>query len=154
MRTSGAKETEAAMSYGPIEFLVVKFPGNQFNGEIAPALKELVDNGLIRVIDLLFVGKDADGTVAVLDLDELGEAIVTALDPLVAEVCGLLSDEDARRFASALEPNSSEGLLVFENIWASRFAQAIRNASGEVILNERIPHAVVEAVFAAAEAEG
>src|SRR5262249_19871102 len=129
-------------------------PGNRFNGEIAPALKELVDSGLIRVIDLLFVGKDEDGTVAVLELDELGEAIVTAFDPLVAEVCGLLSDEDARRFAATLDPNSSAGLLVFENIWASRFGRAVRNGSGEVILNERIPHAVVEAVFAAAEAEG
>jgi hypothetical protein len=141
------------MAYGPIEFLVVKFPGNQFTGELAPALRELVDTGLIRVIDLLFVSKDVDGSVVVLELDELGEAVVTALDPLVAAVSGFLSTDDASRFAETLEPNCSAGLLVFENVWAFRFAEAIRNAKGEVVVNERIPRAVVEEVFAAAEAE-
>src|SRR5262245_27688710 len=120
------------MSYGPIEVLVVKFPGNQFTGEIAPALQELVDSGTIRVIDLLFAIKDSDGVIDVLEMDGLGEAAFATFDPLVAEMAGLLSEEDARFFANALEPNSSVALLLFENTWAARFAQAVRNAKGEL----------------------
>jgi hypothetical protein len=140
------------MSYGPIELLVVKFPGNRFTGEIAPALKELVETGTIRIIDLLFVTKDAQGVVDVVEIDGLGEATFATFDPLVGEVAGLLSEEDARLFSASLEPNSSAGLLLFENTWAARFAQAVRNASGEVVLNERIPRAVVEELVEAAGA--
>jgi hypothetical protein len=136
------------MSYGPIELLVVKFPGNQFTGELAPALEELVETGTIRVIDLLFVSKDADGKVLVAELDALGDAVVRTMSPVVAELARLLREDDALRFAGELEPNSSEALLLFENAWAARFAQAVRNANGEVILNERIPRAVVEEVLA------
>lgn len=136
------------MSYGPIELLAVRFPGNRFTGELTPALEELVDSGTIRIIDLLFVSKDADGGVLIAELDELGDGAVTALHPIVAESAGLLSEDDALQFATALEPNTSEALLVFENVWAGRFAQAVRDAHGEVIFNERIPRAVVEAVLA------
>jgi hypothetical protein len=138
------------MSYGPIEVLVVKFPGNQFTGELAPALQELVDTGTIRVIDLLFVTKDVDGVVDVVEIDGLGEATFASFDPLVAEVAGLLSEEDARHFSAALAPNSSAALLLFENTWAARFAEALRNAKGEVVLNERIPRAVIEELVEAA----
>jgi hypothetical protein len=140
------------MPYGPIELLVVKFPGNQFTGELTPALAHLVESGTIRVIDFLFVSKDASGKVLVAELDALGEAVVTTLSPVVAELAGLLSENDALRFAAELEPNSSEALLLFENTWATGFAQAVRNANGEVVLNERIPRAVVDEVVAMAEA--
>jgi hypothetical protein len=140
------------MSYGPIELLVVRFPGNRFTGEIAPAFEDLVETGTIRIIDLLFVTKDAGGVVDVVEIDGLGEATFATLNPLVGEVAGLLNEEDARHFSAALEPNSSAALLLFENTWAARFAQAIRNASGEVVLNERIPRAVVEELVEAAGA--
>jgi hypothetical protein len=140
------------MSYGPIEMLVVKFPGNRFTGEIAPALRELVESGTIRVVDLLFVSKDADGVVDVVEIDGLGDALFATFDPLVGEVAGLLSEEDARHFSAGLEPNSSEALLLFENTWAARFAEAVRNAKGEVVVNERIPRAVIEEIVAAAGA--
>jgi hypothetical protein len=141
-------EEGLGMSYGPIELLAVRFPGNRFTGELTPALGELVESGTIRIIDLLFVSKDADGAVLIAELDELGEGVVTALDPYIAESAGLLSEDDALRFATALEPNTSEALLVFENVWASRFAQAVQNAHGDLIFNERIPRAVVDAMLA------
>jgi uncharacterized membrane protein len=141
------------MSYGPLEMLVLKFPGNQFTGEIAPALKELVDTGTIRVIDLLFVTKDANGAVDVLEIDSAGDAVVAAYKPLVAELAGLLSDDDALHFAAALEPNSSAGLLLFENTWAARFAEAVLNANGQVVLNERIPRVVVDELLASVGTE-
>ncbi|MGH2533517.1 MAG: DUF6325 family protein [Thermomicrobiales bacterium] len=142
------------MPYGPIELLVVKFPGNQFTGELAPALQELVETGTIRIIDLLFVSKDENGVVDVAEIDGLGEAVLTTFDPLVAEVSGLLSEEDAQYFATGLEPNSSEALLLFENTWAATFAEAFRKAQGEIVLNKRIPRVVVEEILATAGAAG
>jgi hypothetical protein len=139
------------MSYGPLELLVLKFAGNRFTGEIAPAFRELVESGTIRVIDLLFATKDAGGAVDVLEIDGLGDTVFATFDPLVAELAGLLSEDDARYFSDALEPNSSVALLLFENTWASRFAEAVRNANGEVVLNERIPRAMVEAALASVE---
>ncbi|MCA9859679.1 MAG: hypothetical protein KC438_08150 [Thermomicrobiales bacterium] len=139
------------MAYGPVEMLVVKFPGNQFRGELVPALQELVDTGLIRVIDLLFVLKDADGAVMIYEQNGLGDEAVTLLEPLVQPEDELLSQEDAESIALLLEPNSSAAMLLFENSWAARFAQAVRNANGEVIVNSRIPSAVIEAIVDDAE---
>lgn len=131
------------MSYGPVELLVVSFPGNQFTGEIVPAIEELIETGTIQVIDFLFVSKDADGAVTVAELDEVGEGVMTKLNPREAAMAGLLSENDAFRFADEMDPNSSEAILLFENTWATRFAQAIRNAKGQVVINERVPHAVM-----------
>ncbi len=122
------------MTYGPIELLVLKFPGNQFRGEIVPAMEELVENGTVRIIDLLFVQKDSNGDLTIIEMTELDEDDRQAYDPLVDDVSGLISEEDAFIFAGSLEPNSSAGLLLFENVWAARFAQAVQNANGEVPL--------------------
>ncbi len=137
------------MELGPIEMLVVKFPGNQFTGEIMPALMELIDNGIVRVIDLLLVKKDGDGRVALFELSDLEPDVFGIFAPLVTDLTPLLNDDDAHELAASLENNSSAGLLLFENVWATRFADAIRNARGEVMLNERIPRVVVEEVMAA-----
>ncbi|MCC6626864.1 MAG: hypothetical protein IT340_05600 [Chloroflexi bacterium] len=137
------------MPLGPIELLEVKFPGNQFTGEIAPALAALVEDGLIRVIDIVFVGKDADGTVTTFELSDLDDDTYAAFDPVVDEIAGLLSEDDLQAVAATLENNTSIGLLLFENVWAARFAEAIRQAKGEVVLNERIPRAVIETLMAA-----
>jgi hypothetical protein len=133
------------MAYGPAELIVVRFPGNQFKGEIAPALGDLIDSGTIRLIDLLFLMKDADGAVTFL---EAGEVFPDGpLAGVVAESdAGLISDEDVEDIAPELEPNSSAAVMLFEHLWAAQFTQALRNAGGELVYDERIPAAVVEEV--------
>jgi len=139
---------------GPVECIVLAFPGNRFKGEIVPALAELVENETIRVIDLAFVKKDADGAITTLELDDMDENEAGGLGAY-GDVGDLLNEDDLVRAAEALEPNNSAALLVWENIWAARFAQAVRNADGIVLENERIPHDVVQAAieFAAANNE-
>jgi hypothetical protein len=132
------------MSLGPIEFLALKFPGNQFRGEIVPALADLVEGETIRIIDLLFVQKYADGGVRVVELADLGEDDYRAYEEVVSDVSGLLSHDDAKEIAKTLEPNSSAALLLFENVWATQFVDAVANAKGEVIVSERIPRAMIE----------
>ncbi len=135
------------VSIGPVEYTVIKFPGNKFKGEIVPALADLVENGTIRIIDLVFINKDADGNVASIELEDLPGDEEAGLSE-IATGGGLLNDEDLAIAAEALEPNSSAGMLVFENVWATTFAEAVRNADGEVVANARIPHDVVEAALA------
>ena len=132
------------MAYGPVEMLVVKFPGNQFSGELAPALQDLVDTGTIRVIDLLFVLKDSDGAVLVYEQNGWGDEVAAVLEPIVQSEDEILSQSDAESIGVLLEPNSSAAVLLFENSWAANFAQALRNANGELIMNSRIPADVIE----------
>ncbi len=137
------------MSLGPVEMLLVKFPGNQFKGEIVPALKELVETNTIRVMDILFLKKDAAGDLTIIEISELeADDVYDAFDPLVPEVSGLLSESHARPMATSLEPSSSAALMLFENTWATRFRDAIGVDNGQVILNERIPKAVIETLMA------
>ena len=141
------------MALGPVELLVIKFPGNEFRGEIVPALRELVENGTIRIIDLLFIKKDADGKVTANELMDLAPDVYAIFDPLVSDIEGLLADDDVQALSGALENNSSAGVLLFENVWATRFRDAVVNANGQLILSERIPRSVIEAVTAAKEAQ-
>jgi hypothetical protein len=136
------------MAIGPIELLVVKFPGNQFKGEIAPALQELVESGTIRVIDLIFAMKDEEGTLAVLELNALGDERLAVFEPEPSELKGSLTEDDAKSLAGGLENNSSAAILLFENTWATKFADALRNANGQLILNERVPRAVIDELIA------
>jgi len=136
------------MAVGPIELLVVKFPGNQFKGEIAPALQELVETGTIRIIDLIFAIKDEEGTLAVLELNALGDQALAVFTPAPSELSGSLTEDDARTLAGGLENNSSAAILLFENTWATRFADALRNANGQLIMIERIPRAVIDELIA------
>ena len=137
------------MAIGPLEVLVVEFPGNKFTGEIAPALRAIVDKGIIRVIDLVFITKDAEGTVTTLELDDLDMETATIFDPIAADVAGLLSPEDITKVAGMMSANSSVGMLVFEHTWATAFRDAIVNADGRLIAQERIPYTVVEAALQA-----
>ena len=132
----------------PVEYLIVAFPGNRFSGEIGPALADLVADGTVHIIDLVFIKKDADGGVTVFEMDALDEAGELSLDELEGEAGGLLSAEDLDLAAAALEPDSSAALLVWEDLWAARIAEAIRNAGGQIVAGERIPHDVVEAAMA------
>lgn len=131
-------------SIGPVEYLIIGFEGNQFRGEILPALDELTDSGLIRIIDLAVVSKDEAGNVTILESNELDAEVAEALIKIEGELTGLLSEEDLLMVAEELDYNSTAAAMLFENVWATRFAQAIRNANGQVLTNVRIPNDVVE----------
>jgi len=131
---------------GPIEYLVIYFEGNQFRGEIIPALNELVDSGLIRIIDLGVIIKDAVGDVLLYESSELAADVADALATLEGEHDDFLSEEDLLLVAEDLPTNSTAAAILFENVWATRFAQSVRNANGEVLMNVRIPNHVVETV--------
>jgi|SRR3954470_1965240 len=130
---------------GPVDYLVVGFPGNKFRGEIAPALSELVDAGTIRIIDIAFVGKDENGDTISMELTELDPDVQEGLETAGIEIGGLLNEEDLASAAADLPPNTSAALLVWENVWARKVAQAMRNAGGELIAFERLPHEIVQA---------
>ena len=134
-----------ATEIGPVDYMIVAFPGNQFKGEIAPALADLVDAGTIRIIDIAFVGKNEEGETASFELTELDPEVQAGLDRAGIEVTGLFNEEDLQAAADELEPNSSAALLVWENVWAREVAQALRNAGGELLDFERLPHDVVQA---------
>jgi Family of unknown function (DUF6325) len=134
-----------AEEIGPVEYLIVAFPGNRFRGEIAPALADLVDAGTIRIIDIAFVTKDESGEVAGFELTELDPDVREGLENLGVEVTGLFNEGDLMAAAEELEPNSSAALLVWEDIWAKEVAQALRDAGGELLDFGRLPHEVVQA---------
>ncbi len=136
------------MSLGPVEVLMLRFPGNHFRGEIAPALASLIDNGTIRVIDLLFAIKDADGVLDVVELKDM-EGDLSVFEPITSELADILTEDDAQILTRSLPNNSSAAIMLFENTWATTFVDAVRRADGEVILNERIPRATVDELVAA-----
>jgi hypothetical protein len=130
---------------GPVEYLIVAFPGNRFRGEIAPALADLVEAGTIRIIDVAFVGKDADGEVAGFELTDLDPDVREGLENIGVEVQGLFNEEDLMAAAEELEPDSSAALLVWEDVWARDVAQSMRDAGGVIFDFGRVPHEIVEA---------
>ena len=130
---------------GPVDCLIVAFPGSRFQGEIGPALAQLLEAGTIRIMDITFVTKDEDGESAALELMDLDPPVREGLESLGVEVSGLFSEEDLEAAAEELEPGSSAVLLVWENLWAKQVAQAMRDAGGVVFDFERIPHEVVQA---------
>jgi uncharacterized membrane protein len=136
------------MSIGPVEYMVIAFPGNKFKGEIAPALRELVDNGTIRIIDLAFVGKDADGNVLGFELEDAGSEVGAAFSAIKHERNGLLNEDDVREVGEALDLNSSAALLVWEDVWATKVRDAIVDAGGQLVTIQRVPYEVVEAAVA------
>jgi uncharacterized membrane protein len=135
---------------GPVDYLIVAFPGNEFRGEIAPALADLVESETIRIIDLAFVGKDGEGNVAAFELTDIDPEVREGFEKAGVEVNGLFNEDDLAAAGEELEPNSSAALLVWENVWARKIAQAMRDAGGEVLDFERIPHEVVQAAREAA----
>jgi hypothetical protein len=134
------------MAIGPVEYIIVGFPGNQFNGEIAPELGKLVENGTIRILDLVFITKDAGGNVAAVEFEDHDD--VALFNALEGDVGGLISEEDIEYAATELEPNSSAALLIWEDVWAAPFVEAMRNSGGVLIEGSRIPHDLIEAAEA------
>jgi hypothetical protein len=129
---------------GPVDLVMLKFAGNRFEGRIAPALRDLVVGGMVRVLDLLFVYKDEDGNVGSIELADLGPELEPAFIDLDGQLeGGLLDGEDVEEVGTGLEPNSSVALLVFENVWAVPFIDAVRAAGGELVDQARVPSDVV-----------
>jgi hypothetical protein len=136
---------------GPVDFFALRFAGNNFRGEIIPAIQELVDAGTIRVIDILFAVKEGDADVRVLELQEIPSDVFSRFDPVVDEITGLMTPDDVRHLSAGLAPDSTMALLLFENTWARKVADAIQAADGEVLLFERIPRTVVQELIAERE---
>jgi hypothetical protein len=136
---------------GPIDYLLVEWPGRQPNGEVAPHLVDLVDRGLIRILDLAFIAKDEEGIVRGLEVSDVGDQ-VAELSIFEGASSGLLSEEDIDEAGGVLEPGTSAALLVFENAWAAPFATAVRRSGGQLAASGRIPVQAVLAALDAAEA--
>jgi hypothetical protein len=128
-----------------VDYAVIAFPGNQFKGEIGPAIADLVDSGTIRVIDIAFVGKGPDGDTVAMELTELDAEVQAGLDKAGIEVGGLFNEDDLQDIADDLEPNFSAAVLLWENVWARKVSQAMRDAGGELVAFERLPHELVQA---------
>jgi len=126
------------MTVGPVEYIVVAFPGNEFNGDIMPELQALVDSGKVRILDLVFIGKDDAGAVLSFEVED-----VAGFAGLDTDVGGLISPEDIEHAAGLLEPNMSAALLIWEDVWAAPFAEALRNSGGVLVEGARIPHEVI-----------
>ncbi len=133
---------------GPIDYLIVEWPGRQPTGEAMPHLIDLVDRGLIRILDLAFITKGEDGSVAALEIADLGDEVAA----FAGASSGLLGDDDLEEAGGALEPGTSAALLVFENRWAAPFAAAVRRSGGQLVASGRIPVQAVLAALDAAEA--
>ena len=137
---------------GPVDYLVVEFPAAKadFSGEMATQLGSLVDRKLIRVLDLLLLRKDLDGSVEVAELNELAAADVGELLALESDLAMLLAEEDVEAIGAALEPGSIAAVLVYENSWAGPFASAVRRSGGQLVASGRIP---TQALLAAVDAD-
>jgi Family of unknown function (DUF6325) len=135
---------------GPVDYLIVEFPAgaSNFTGEMATELVSLVESGTIRVIDILILTKNDDGSVDAMELSDVDE--LGPLQALEAELAELLAEEDVVNLAAAMEPGSTAGVLIWENIWAAPFASAARRAGGQLIANGRIP---IQAIIASIQAD-
>jgi Family of unknown function (DUF6325) len=145
-----ARESTDLDSLGPVDYIVVEFPAGKsnFTGEMAKELLALVDSGTIRVIDVLILTKNEDGTVDVAelsDIEELGE-----LQAVEAQLAELLAADDVENLAAAMEPGSTAGVLIWENLWAAPFGSAVRRSGGQLIASGRIP---IQAIIASIEAD-
>ncbi|WP_280863856.1 MULTISPECIES: DUF6325 family protein [unclassified Streptomyces] len=136
---------------GPIDYLVVEFPGNRMTGEGFPLLVDLVDRGLIRILDLTFIRKDIDGSVTGLEIGDLTGDGELDLAVFEGASSGLLGQDDLVEAAAALEPGNSAGVLIYENLWAAPFAAALRRGGAELVASGRIPVPAVLAALDAAE---
>ena len=144
------------MSYGPIDFIALEFKTDQLTGESLPALLELVQKQIVRVIDLVIILKDEAGETQVLEIEELAPDMLAIFDPLEVAISGIIQVEDIEVIAEQMAANTTAALLLFENLWAIKFGEAVTRASGRMVMYDRIPFEVVNEtleIFAQAEAE-
>ena len=143
------------MTYGPIDFVAIELKTDQLTGEGMSALLKLVEDKIIRVIDLVIILKDQDGNHEVLEIEELAPDVLVVFDPLEVEISGLIQVEDIEPIAGAMEANTTAALLLIENLWAIKFGEAVTRSSGKMVMFDRIPFEVVNEtleIFAKAEA--
>jgi hypothetical protein len=150
MTSASLEPTKPLDELGPVDYIVVEFPAGKsnFTGEMAEELIALVEAGTIRVIDVLILVKDEDGSVEAIelsDIEQLGE-----LQALEAQLAELLAADDVAHLAAAMDPGSTAGVLIYENLWAAPFASAARRSGGQLIANGRIP---IQAIIASIEAD-
>ena len=143
-------ESEALDELGPVDWIVVEFPGSRFNGEVAATLTDLVDRGIIRILDLLMIRKGDDGSIDGFELSDLDESEIGGIRDYETAMANLLSLEDVESAAAAIEPGSTAAVLVWENLWAAPFGAAVRHRGGQLVASGRIP---VQAIIAAIEAD-
>lgn len=142
------------MSYGPIDFLALEFKNERLKGEILPALIDLVENKVVRVIDLVIVQKYEDGRHEAVEMQQLAPDMLSVFDPLEVQISGIIQVEDIDAIAEEMGNNTTAAVMLFENLWAIKFKDAVLNADGRLLAQERIPYQVVDEVletFAKAE---
>lgn len=132
------------MTYGPIDFIALEFRSDQLKGEILPALLDLAENKIVRVMDLVIIQKYEDGSHEALELQELDPETMSLFDPLEIEISGIVQVEDIDAIAEGMENDTTVAVLLFENLWAIKFKEAVINANGQLLIQERIPSEVVE----------
>jgi hypothetical protein len=131
------------MTYGPIDYFVIEFRTDQLTGESLPALLELVQKKIIRLIDLVIIQKDGEGEYQVLEMEELSPDVVAAFNPLEVEISGMIQIEDIELIAEAMENNTTAALFLIENLWAIKFGEAALRSGGRLMMFDRIPFEVV-----------
>jgi hypothetical protein len=144
--TDTAREID---SMGPVDYLVIEFPGNRMTGEGIPLLLDLVDRGIIRILDLAFIRKEIDGSVSALAVEDMDATGTREFAVFQGAQSDLLGEDDLGEAANAIEPGSSAGILIYENVWAAPLATALRRGGAQLVAGGRIP---VQALLAAAEA--
>jgi hypothetical protein len=140
------------VTVAPVEYVVLAFPGNNFTGKVAPALRDLVEANTIRLLDLVFITKNDAGDVDFFEFDELDD--FAAFARIDGEVGGLIGNEDIEYVAEGLEPNSSVALLVWEDVWAAPLLDALVEAGGVLVEGGRVPHDLIESAVSALAATG
>ncbi|WP_406002681.1 DUF6325 family protein [Streptomyces sp. NBC_00829] len=138
---------------GPVDYLVVEFPGNRMTGEGLPLLVDLVERGIIRILDLSFVRKEADGSVTGLEIADIDGDGTLDLTVFEGASSGLLGQDDLQDAAAVLEPNSSAGIIVYENVWAAPLAGALRRSGAQLVASGRIPVPALVASLEASEGQ-
>jgi hypothetical protein len=144
--------SEVLEETGPIDYLIVEFPGSRMTGEGFPLLVDLVDSGTIRILDLVFATRDSDGSLSVVRVSDLDGDGQLDLSVFEGAASGLLAPDDLDEAASAIEPGNSAGILIYENVWAAPFAAALRRSGAQLVASGRIPVQAIIAALDAAEA--
>jgi uncharacterized protein DUF6325 len=144
----GRRMTHGVDLLGPVDWIAVEFPGSRFNGEIAPAVADLVERGIVRVLDLVMIRKDDEGSFEAHEIAELNDREIGQLRSYETQLAMLLSENDVAAIAEAIDPGSSAAVLVWENCWAAPFGAAVRHSGGQVVASGQIP---TQALLAALE---
>ncbi len=154
MDPNPAARAEPAAEIGPVDYVVLEFPGNRMTGEAFPLLLDLVERGVIRIIDLVFITRGGDDHVGVLALEDIDGDGQLDLTVFAGASSGLINDDDIADAGSVLQPDSSAAVLVYENLWAAPLTTALRRAEGRVVASGRIPLPVLLEALEAAESDG